>query len=398
LRDDAPLALVLRPEPAPFSSASLPVVHVPVAHALPAGPAAWGYPDLGPLTAWIASTDAGLPWIEFTRQLGMDALARRFPRRVLRGHSLDEEEMARLTPQKVRARFVRAVSERGARFLYVRLFPGLSVEKNLEFVAALTADLRRRGFRAEPARPRYGDWGKTWPIPAPARQAAAFLAACLLPVLAFRRALPAGPVAGPLGLTAASLAAAQLVAAFLSTPEFALGLEKFRGVKAALLLPLGLSFFALYPRAELARLFARPLTVGTAAAAACGALVLALYVLRSGHGSFADAGGLELRLRESLEAFFGVRPRFKEFAVGHPLLWLGFWLRANGRSGLFSDGKLALLGGMIGQLSIVNTFCHPHMPLDLSLLRVLHGAWLGALGGGALILTAKAAGRARARG
>jgi hypothetical protein len=38
------------------------------------------------------------------------------------------------------------------------------------------------------------------------------------------------------------------------------------------------------------------------------------------------------------------------------------------------------------------------MPLDLSLLRVLHGAWLGALGGGALILTAKAAGRARARG
>lgn len=396
--------IVLRPENVPFSRAALPPASA-AAHVLPAGPAVLGFPDVAPLAEWISRTDAAIPRVEFTRQLGIDALAGRFPRRLVRAHSLDEEEMARLTPAKLTARFTRAVRERGVRFLYVRFFPGLSLEKNLAFIESLAGELRRRGYRPAPVRPRYAVWGRVWPLPSGARQAAAFLAACLLPVLALRRFKANGPLSGPLSLTAANVAAALLVAAFLSTPDFALGLQKFRGVKAALLVPLALAGLSLYPGAELRRLWDRPLTVGLAAAAVAAAGVLGLYVLRSGHGSFADAGGWELRFRESLEAFFGVRPRFKEFAVGHPLLWLGFWLRtvrqagatasADGRGEGLLDGRLFILGGMIGQLSIVNTFCHPHMPLDLSLLRVFHGAWLGALGGAALILAAKTALRLR---
>jgi hypothetical protein len=35
--------------------------------------------------------------------------------------------------------------------------------------------------------------------------------------------------------------------------------------------------------------------------------------------------------------------------------------------------------GLIGQISIVNTFLHFHIPLELCLLRTLHGLWIGSL-------------------
>jgi hypothetical protein len=46
---------------------------------------------------------------------------------------------------------------------------------------------------------------------------------------------------------------------------------------------------------------------------------------------------------------------------------------------------VALLAG-VGQVSLVNTFCHFHTPLVVSLLRTGHGLWIGALIGVAVIL------------
>lgn len=95
--------------------------------------------------------------------------------------------------------------------------------------------------------------------------------------------------------------------------------------------------------------------------------------------------------------------------IGHPLLLVGFYLKARGRGFrlptgrgpaaqalhfIFHDPRPFLLAGFIGQLSLINTFCHAHTPLSVSLLRVYHGLWIGALlGGGAIHLLRWAEGR-----
>jgi hypothetical protein len=397
------LSVTLRPEPAPFgpSPAATPIpddapLAIRTAAFLGAGRQVWGYPDLTEIKTLLAGRPWKLPWPEFTRQAGLDALIRAFPGKAVRAHALDDEEVARSAPARVLTRFRRAVRERGIRFLYVRFFPGLSLEKNLAFVKTLTERLREDGFDLAPARPRHrpSSFPKT-------RQVLAFLATCFLPVIGLRWLWPgpdalasirpglssdlrfsAGRVAA---LTLWTAASGLLIAALLSTPDFFLGFERFRGVKAALALPLILAFGSLYSSSEIRGLAAKPLTLGLAVAAALAAAVLAVYLLRSGHGSSVAAGAAELRTRDALENFFGVRPRFKEFAIGHPLLWLGFYQLSQRRAGERADGRPWILAGLVGQLSILNTFCHAHTPLAVSLWRTWNGVWLGAAGGLVLI-------------
>jgi len=55
-----------------------------------------------------------------------------------------------------------------------------------------------------------------------------------------------------------------------------------------------------------------------------------------------------------------------------------------------------VLGG-IGQVSLLNTFCHFHMPLRVGLLRTAHGMWLGALLGVIVVLIWRVVFRRRAQ-
>jgi hypothetical protein len=359
---------------------------------LPAGPVVPGFPDVSPLASDAAANGWRLPWPEFSRQAGLADLVRRLPDRLVRAHSLDEDEMVKALPDTLRARFRRAVRERGVRFLYLRFFPGLDDARNVAFIESLAASLRRDGFVLEPASPRRAAWpGGAPPVPQAARRLLAFLAAVLLPLWAFRAALRVrGPATAFLVMNLLTLASALLVAACLSTPDFALGLDRFRGVKAALALPPLVAVFLLYRPAELRSFARRPLTLGLAAVLLLVAGAAAVYLLRSGHDALEVSGG-ERRMREALEAAFGVRPRFKEFLIGHPLLCLGLYLRRRGPAGW--DARPALLAGFLGQLSIVNTFCHAHTPLGVSLLRTWHGWWVGLLLGLALIALARAAAR-----
>jgi hypothetical protein len=387
------ISVVLRPEPegfVPFSPGGPPGLRGRVSSLLFAGNAVWGYPALSPVKEWIGSTDWRLPWIEFTRQLGAAELVRAFPDRLVRGHSLDEEEMARARPADVEARFLRAVRERGIRFLYIRLFPGLSPEANQAYVTSLGNRLENAGFRLESAEAQYLSWRPFWDgLPSRARQALAFLASVLLPPLFLRWALRRPhAILSPLAVTACTVGTALFVAALLSTPDFVLGLERFRGVKAALALPLLIAFAQLYSRRELAEFSRRTLTLGTAAVFLGAAAVLGLYLLRSGHDTFLGVSGGERHVRETLETILGVRPRFKEFLIGHPLLWAGFYALTR-RGFPVRDPRPLVWAGFVGQLSIVNTFCHAHTPLTVSLVRTIHGIWIGALLGGLLIATGR---------
>jgi hypothetical protein len=103
---------------------------------------------------------------------------------------------------------------------------------------------------------------------------------------------------------------------------------------------------------------------------------------------------LELKLRSLLDQLLIVRPRTKEFLIGHPALFLSVALAPLwGRR-----VSLPLLWlGTIGQVSLINTFCHIHTPLSVSLLRAFNGLWTGILlGCVAAFITVKLARRSSA--
>ncbi|MCH8980371.1 MAG: hypothetical protein IH945_14195, partial [Armatimonadetes bacterium] len=93
--------------------------------------------------------------------------------------------------------------------------------------------------------------------------------------------------------------------------------------------------------------------------------------------------GLELQVRSVLDQLLFVRPRTKEVLVGHPALILGLCLLAH-RPHLKGWAALLLLAGAVGQTSVVNTLCHLHTPISLSLTRIL----VGFVGGGIIGLLA----------
>ncbi|MCL4514013.1 MAG: DUF5693 family protein [Firmicutes bacterium] len=201
-----------------------------------------------------------------------------------------------------------------------------------------------------------------------------------------------------------SLAGALLVAGLLSDVSFMLKVNQFVGVKALHVLPVALVFFYILwqitapseggrpvtPRRfwrAMVSMLRRPVTFEFLAWTALAGLIGLIYVLRTGNDSGLPIPGLETRFRGLLEAFLGVRPRTKEFLIGHPAFILAVYLAARGavaRGGVDGHDEQAarpgarrlfwvawplLLAGVIGQLSMVNTFSHIHTPLAVSVAR-----------------------------
>jgi hypothetical protein len=112
-------------------------------------------------------------------------------------------------------------------------------------------------------------------------------------------------------------------------------------------------------------------------------VLLVLVVLRSGNDPGVGVSAGELKVRALLDQLLYTRPRFKEFLVGHPALVIGLALA------LLRRPKIALpflLVGALGQVSMLNTFCHLHTPLLVSLLRAVLGFTIGAVLGTAACL------------
>lgn len=120
------------------------------------------------------------------------------------------------------------------------------------------------------------------------------------------------------------------------------------------------------------------LIVGIVALAA-----IMLIVARTGNDAGVGVSGAELKGRAILDRILPVRPRTKEFLVGHPLFILGlaWWWRGRRRLGL-----PCLVFGSLGQVSLLNTFCHIHTPLVISVWRDGVGLILGILLGAAVFL------------
>ncbi len=72
-------------------------------------------------------------------------------------------------------------------------------------------------------------------------------------------------------------------------------------------------------------------------------------------------------IRLLLEKTFGIRPRFKEFLIGHPILILG----------LAFNLRIFIILGLVGQTSLINTFLHAHTPFYICLFRTFYGLIIG---------------------
>ncbi|MEO3947250.1 DUF5693 family protein [Gorillibacterium sp. CAU 1737] len=190
--------------------------------------------------------------------------------------------------------------------------------------------------------------------------------------------------------TVLSLLGAVYVVGLLNHISFSLLLNQFTGVKALGALPIAIVaiYLLLFSEGQgkgeqvrkLKRLLASPITVLWVVAAVFLGGAMLYYMSRTGNEG--QVSGTEMVFRSFLENTLGVRPRNKEFLIGHPLFILGayVWLRYRKPFGLW---LFAL--GVIGQVDMVGTFTHLHTPVFISAIRVGYGLLLGAVIGFALV-------------
>lgn len=190
--------------------------------------------------------------------------------------------------------------------------------------------------------------------------------------------------------SALSLVGAVYVFGLLNTITYMLVIEQFRGVSLLHLAPIALAgvYYLFYLDQantlqthldKLKTLFMSNIKLGYVFLFGLFGAVIMYYLSRTGNAGQASA--IEMMFRAALEDVLGIRPRIKEFLIGHPLFLLGLFVSIRFRFGIF-----LLIPAVIGQLSMVDTFAHIHTPLWISAVRVLYGLGFGIIIGIAAIL------------
>ncbi|MCX6346219.1 MAG: DUF5693 family protein [Armatimonadetes bacterium] len=237
------------------------------------------------------------------------------------------------------------------------------------------------------------------------RKAVALLSAIVFPTLAVINATKSTPdspttASGLVPRTIARFLVAvltvsiggMLIVGLLSERSFMLRVDQFLGVKLAHLLPV-LILAALYAGGiawrsgawadqkallykKVKEIAVNPILIGQAVVTLAALVIVGLMVVRSGNDSGVGVSALELKFRSILDKVLFVRPRTKEFLIGYPALIAGI---AFALKGMRQWAAPLVIVGSIGLISALNTFCHIHTPIELSLLRVVNGAVVGGL-------------------
>ena len=210
-----------------------------------------------------------------------------------------------------------------------------------------------------------------------------------------------------LKVTTATIFGGFLIACLLSRLDFMLKVHQFRGVKASFILPLIMGLFLLsgwseqsfkerglvhFYMGKISQFLSRKVEFRHLLVFSILVLGGIVFLLRSGNYPGPLLWEIESNVREVLEKLLVVRPRIKEFLIGHPLMILGISLYLKSKSGTekklkikAETSQLFIILGLIGQVSIINSFCHAHTPLVISLTRTINGIWLGIIMGGLLV-------------
>jgi hypothetical protein len=382
--------------------------------------------------------------IEFFPQKGVTTLANFLKKNMVRLHSISKEEMAAMAQSRALDRYTLAVTDRDIRVLLVRFFPEMGLKDNGLYLTELRTSLEEEGFRlGKPesfgslpfsriylfmlglavaaggvllldilrfrktglALGAFGFLGFLGLLGLGeigiARKGMALMSVIIFPILSvtvFLENKPAGlgkAIWLLLKMTFVSLIGALLMVGLLADKSFMYTLDQFMGVKLAHLLPVLIVlivfwFLKDYSRKswkKILKFLDYPVTVKYVILLGFLAVVLLVYIMRTGNEN-AAVSAWELAVRAKLDELLAVRPRTKEFLIGHPLMLLLLYLG-------YRDIYLPILAvAIIGQVSLVNTFAHIHTPLVISLMRTFNGLWLGIIIGLILIGLVKIAIRA----
>jgi hypothetical protein len=198
---------------------------------------------------------------------------------------------------------------------------------------------------------------------------------------------PAVQTAGLLGIMLGvnALGMYSIVSA-LSHISYIMNVDMFRGVKVSFVMPLVLFAvnylfcFVGYGgiREFITRLFRLKVSYLAVLIFLVGAAGLYLYIGRSGNLGV-SVSNIELKVREIFEKLLGARPRFKEFLIGYPALFLLVYLYNKYKRGVivFIFG----LGITIGSTSMINSFSHVFTSITVSAMRTFNGLIVGIIMG-----------------
>lgn len=375
---------------------------------------------------------------EFARIGGDINITAAEPTQVVRLHSAQVGELDKLTFVDAVDRYVRAARERNMRVLLLRPVTQSSIGPLTsfgDFIAEVATQVRKEGqsigtpttFEA-PALPSFfpmlialAAMPMVWFAAAQfvankqvrmagavllgilgvaayihlGLQISAFIISLGLPVCGYAmldRFRPKNIVVSFFMISGLSLLGGMCIAAMLNGPIFYVQADEFRGVKMSVFLPVvlvGALFFTKI--VDWKATLRNPITWGTAALGMVILLTLGIVIARSGNDTGAGASDTELLFRNVLDHVLYVRPRTKEFLVGHPLLvvaigmFMSYWKLRESHPD--SDKvktygawtTLVLMVSAIGQTSIVNTLSHVHIPVLLSLVRIVTGLILGCI-------------------
>ncbi|NLW24775.1 MAG: hypothetical protein GXY91_05985 [Clostridia bacterium] len=379
--------------------------------------------------------------VEFFEQKGINKFAVLLNKETVRIHSISLNEMKTYTPQAAIDRWELAVKERNIRTLFVRFFgmsvPAQALETNLNYLEQLKTTLEGNGYNIGRVKqidsPLYSRiivgliglgviaggvlllMQKNWRLlaiilgplgaliwaailyldPLFARKLMALASVIVFPTLAFlvvmreKERTLLESVLSLLRLSLISLIGALLMVGLLADKLFMLKLDQFAGVKIAHIIPLGLIPVLIFlfdgdPITNVKKLLDRFISYKVAFLAGVVLAAAVIYVLRTGNVDTNLVLGIEQKMRDALQNILGVRPRTKEFLIGHPFTLLILYY------GLTRKNWVLILPAIIGQVSLVNTYAHIHTPLLISLVRSFNGLWLGIIFGIALIVAWKA--------
>lgn len=402
---------------------------------IPAGAIMAGYPDLTPVAKVLKEHNISFVQVEFVTQIGVSDMARLMAPNILPLHSITREEIIsrRMPRTQIRERFVRAVHERSVRLLIMRPYD-LQMGRGLDsFIAELDAtrgDIEGRGYNfgwpdtlpnrsatlagafactlsflfcawmyavrtqgTEDGRAAFREVsclillsligaGLMWKVSFIARLAGGFGSALVaaeaaLAALEYRKKTAAGLALGLLVVLAGGLS----IAAFYGTTLAALRLTPFSGVKLTLLLPPLLILLHDFRRKihpeSISEIVVRPAIWGELVL--IGVMMLALLVMALRSDNVSSVPAWEAAFRDFMERTLLIRPRTKEFVIGYPALILYYYMIK--KSAAVHYREALRIAASLAFSSAVNTFCHFHTELTLSIARIINGWWVGILVG-----------------
>ena len=196
-----------------------------------------------------------------------------------------------------------------------------------------------------------------------------------------------------------SLVGGMYLAAILADSRFLLEIDIYRGVKLTFIMPLVLMTVLYVKRYDMLgvagcglkaaigkinELLSKPITFKHVALFGVLSIILLYFVARSGHSAGVPVAAIEVKMRLFLEQLMYARPRQKEFMIGHPAFFLAVYAAYHHAPRLIQYALTC--GAVIGQASLVQTFCHMRTPVFMSTVRALDGYAMGAVIGIVLVV------------